>query len=272
MTPRKYLLPFFVALTVCSSHVQAQLVIASDNAANGAYNDGWQTGDNGNNLTNPAPNPPGFGAWTLAQNGGTTFFFVSSSSGNGANNNSGNIDTASKSWGMAAGDGRTGTATRGFTSSLNVGDTFRVSMDNGFIDTNGVVGFALRSGTTDRFNFSFTGGQSDYKLNGMSTGVAYTTGGLDLAVTITDTGYSASIQRRVDSSPVLINGSLLGSGAVNQFHGYNNNAGYNNNNLYFNSMSITAVPEPGTILGGLALIGLVGLREGRRLRRIGGRC
>jgi len=120
-----------------------------------AANTGFDRADNspyepGNSWTNGQNGGTGFGAWTLngpgdsdSSHGG---FFMGSSTVNGAG--SLGIDTSGVSWGMYANSLQVVDAIRPLTGgSLLVGQTIRLSIDNGFVVDNtsngtaGVEGF-----------------------------------------------------------------------------------------------------------------------------------
>jgi hypothetical protein len=262
----------FAAAFVLISMAGAQAAnLASDNAGNAAYNDGWQTGDNGGS---------GFGAWTLNAlnpNVDRNGFFIGDSSGNGTSP-SGNINTSGRSWGMYANQviGMSGpdigisSATRLFTGGeLSAGQTLLISMDNGFINGwaggQGSVGFTL-----NRFSFFFASGDSEYRVGygdpanttGLfGTGIPFTDGGLDLAFTrLNANDYSLTVTP-AGGSAVVINGTMPDTGGfVDGITLYNRVAGQDApHNAFFNSMTI--VPEPSTLALGLSAFLLLGLRR-----------
>ena len=182
--------------------VAATARAASDNAADLAYSDGWQTGDNGGS---------GFGAWTLqtstaspAANG----LFIGSSNGNGFGNGPG-IDSGGSAWGLYANNGQQfpggASALRGF--SLGIGQKLSIDMDNGFIDSGRTVALRLLVGGAIRFELQFVGGNSNYSVVGgggtVDTGLPFTDGGLHVEFTLTgvDT-YSVGITRLADSAEI----------------------------------------------------------------------
>ncbi len=249
--------------------------LASDNAADAAYSDGWQTGDNGGT---------GFGAWTLTTvdtNPDRNGFFIGSSAGNGLAP-SGNIDTSGKSWGLYANqliDQNNfsigfASASRAFTGGeLSIGQTLLLRMDNGFIGSTfrgtGAVGFSL-----NRFSFFFPGGGNEYRIGYgdpndttglLGTGVPFTAGGLDLAFTRTgaDT-YTLQITPGGEAT-TTINGTMPDTGGLlNSILLFNKTAGTGaESDAFFNSMAI--VPEPsGALLVAMGLLGATCLRKARR--------
>jgi hypothetical protein len=257
---------------------------ASDNAADIAYSGGWSSGSNGG---------IGFGPWDLGvsiNDPNRDGFLIGSSSSNG-NPPSGNIDTSGKSWGMYANGHNQvldalAVAYRPFMGSLAVGQTTTLNMDNGFVDSGppGIVGFSLMNAdpvssnalfstlpnTNTRFAFSFTGGDTNYKIalgdgmgsyNTIDTGTGFTDGGLSLAFTLTGAN---TFSLRINSGSA-ISGTLGGSSsdALNGIALFNYVAGSgSSNDAFFNSLAI--VPEPASIV--LLVLGAVSLPITRRFR------
>ena len=92
------------------------VILASDNAADSAYSNGWQHGDNGGF---------GFGAWSITQsNSGSTAVTTSTSNGFGVITP--NIDTAGRALGILAGPASTIVTGR---SIVNSGPAKYVSLD-----------------------------------------------------------------------------------------------------------------------------------------------
>ena len=272
---------FSIIFGLALGSVANAALIASDSAADSAYDSGWFNGSNGGS---------GFGPWSLSvsiNDGDRNGFFVGSSANNGTAP-SGNIDTAGRSWGAYA-NGSDGVnnalavAYRPFTGSLSVGQTLTLSMDNGFIDNSYLVGFSLMNAdpatpipfgalpnNNTRFQFSFTGGESNYELKlgagvdgvtTVDTGTGFTADGLNLSFTLLASDeYSFSVN---GGSPIT--GTLGGTSgeALNGIALFNYRAGTGaSNDAFFNSMAI--VPEPGTgLLVGLGLFGIAARRRRR---------
>lgn len=214
----------------------------ADNAGDGVYNDGWQTGDGG--------------GWQLATSGsGSGGFFVSSSTGNGGgdSNNDGDINSYSGvAWGMYANSGKMAEATRLFNTPLQVGQTFKIDMDNGYINSAGPsVGLSLRdSSNTNRFEFFFRGGQSHYEINDASgtrdSGIGFTDQGLHLTFTLTATNtYSLNVVAVNTNSPTggpwTISGTMGGvtGKLIDRLRLFNYNAGSGTNyDAYFNNIIV----------------------------------
>jgi len=239
---------------------------ASDQASNTRYEPGntWGNAQNGGT---------GFGAWALT-NGTNSGFFMGTSSSNGAMPPSGNIDTAGKSWGMSASNGDTASAVRPFTGpsmarQLAVGQSISLAMDNGVIQTGGMVGFALNDGLgSPRFEFYYLGGDSvdSYKININGTqfnlnlpftangfsNITFTLGASNTwSLSITENGVAGTTTYSSASF------SNLASSNMAQINLFDVNAGSNSSEFaYFNSLSINAVPEPSVVslLAGSAVL------------------
>src|SRR5438445_10056860 len=119
-----------------------------------------------------------YGSWP-GQNHGSGFdnWVFSNSSGNGSldgeflltgNDSRSQINTGGNSWGLYANSSQTASAVRPFSSraTLGAGEQFLAKMDNGSIDTGGVVGLGFQnSAGANRLEFYFTGGALNYTLN-----------------------------------------------------------------------------------------------------------
>jgi hypothetical protein len=228
--------------------------LASDNAADSAYNDGWLSGDNGGT---------GFSAWTLnssAPAGGFAGFFIQSSAADGF----GNIDTAGESFGMAANPGGAfATATRSFLNgALATLQQFSLQLAVNF--RNGQKGFDLTGSSGQVFNFNVGGDLYQFTVAGSPTQTLPFAYQADSVFSISFTQQAGTT---VDVSIVRTSGaggtesfsnSFAFGGPINSFQFYvSNTEGGAANNLYFNNLAVTAIPEPSTIslLGAAALFG-----------------
>ena len=227
---------------------------ASDQASNSPYEPGgtWANAQNGGT---------GFAAWALT-NGTNSGFFIGSSSTNGASPPSGNIDTSGESWGMFASNGDTASAVRKFTGpptlvQLAVGQSISLAMDNGVVQTGGMVGFSLNDGMgSPRFEFYYLGGDSvdSYKINingaVFNLGLPLTANGFS-NITFTlgaSSTWSLSItENGVAGTMTYSSASFSNLAATNiaEIQLFDVNGGSaTNNDVYFNSLQINAVPEP----------------------------
>lgn len=218
------------------------LTCAGSEAADSAYDDGWQTND---------ADGSGFGPWTLVATSNAGHFAASSAgNGDGDSNGDGDIDTGGRAWGMFANSGGEAVAIRDFNNPMDIGHTFSLSMDNGFVD--GAVGFRLRNiNNQEVLRFYFEGGDANYTLldgNGeQDTGVPYTDEGLNISVTLTGSGlFDFQITPLESGTATTLSGTFINTTATNTIHSlsaFNQNAGFNAPaNLYFNNFEICRPP------------------------------
>lgn len=262
--------------------------IAYDNASAWAYNDGWQTGDNGGY---------GWSPWTLTATWpGGHFVWKSTANADGLDNGivggiagDKDIDTAIgpvpdqsgdpdpnttdwRSWGMWANSGGLADAYRYFTGGpLGIWQTFSMDFDNGWIETGGVVGLGLQNAAgVTLWEVYFVGGGTHYinrdAAGPVATSVPYGDEGLNVTFTLVGpAAYTMTLTRR-DGVSQIINGNLIADADQNiaRVRAFNFNAGPDSpRDAYFNSMSV--IPEPGTaMLLGLGLLLGVGWLRRRR--------
>ncbi|HTS17673.1 MAG TPA: cellulase family glycosylhydrolase [Verrucomicrobiae bacterium] len=227
---------------------------ASDNACNSPYNgSSWSSGQNGGT---------GFGAWSLFQSGGgTASFSTDSASDNGYNCSSGGAINGScgKSWAAFANNGAIANARRVFTGSpgsLQAGQNFSFSIDNGYVDSSGgAVGVALENaGSNTVWEFRYAGGNATgtYSINdgsgSVNTGISYTDSGLTVVFTLTSpTNYSVTITA-IGGAMTNIVGALLnpsGGQVISQFRFYNNEPLSGNGcnyNGFLNAIGVSCPP------------------------------
>lgn len=242
------------AAVVVTSTGNVKAALAIDDASNSAYNPNWETGDNGGS---------GFGAWTISAGSANNGVFVGASGGNGGESSL-NIDVSSKSWGLWAKNGATSEATRSLSSALAVGQTFILKMDNGYVNSGASIGFGLRNGANDRFEFYFRGGQTIYEFRDNSgadqdTSIDYTADGLTISFQLTGAN---SYSLDVNGGAYTHTGTLSGSGSIDALRFFNYQAGDGENfDLFFNQLQV--VPEPAN----MALAGFGGLFAALTLAR-----
>jgi hypothetical protein len=236
--------------------------IASDDASN--YTGGWSTGSNG-----------GFGFldWSLDNNDNGASVFGGNFIGN-STDGAGDINTGTnQSFGLFANPSAAfSTATRSFAAPLGVNDEFSFKMGVNF--DNGAKGFNLRVDGDSVFNFNLGSGATVGSQNATlvaGPGSGYDYGGndamLDAVIRVIGADSFQYEISRVSSSGfqgVLFSGSVtgissVGDGLLDNFEFYvsGTDDGSAQNNLYFNSLSVTQVPEPsafGLLAGCFALV------------------
>ena len=239
--------------------------LASDNAADPAYNAGWIAGANGGT---------GFGAWSMLPVGTPPQFsyFVGSSAANGATPPSGSIDVAGKSWGLSNAIPDFCKATRPLTGgSLSVGQHVLVDMDSGAVG--GFVQFALAAGNAERFSWFVDGSatgtylylnqQSPTLVTEINTAIPLTSNGLHLDFALTGPNTFA-----IDATPSggalhHFTGALEGTpgSGIDRVELLNYGAGTSpSHDLFFNNLTVT--PEPAE-MGTIAFLSLLVIRRRR---------
>jgi photosystem II stability/assembly factor-like uncharacterized protein len=205
----------------------------SDNASDAAYGSGWASGNNGGY---------GFQPWVFTTAGSGGSFFVGDSSVNG-NGTSGNINTTGgRSWGIAANGITSASAVRALNAALAVGQTIKIDMDTGALDTGDRVSFGILSGANVLFEFYIGGGDGQYSIIDLSQTNSYvfaTLDGLHLEFTLTAaSAYSLAITPNGGSTTTLA--GAMSAGAINGVRLLNSANGGSgaSRNLYFNSLQI----------------------------------
>lgn len=236
-------------LVVFHFNAQAALV-ASDNANQSAYSDGWTGGDNGGS---------GFQAWVLDggnPDGGSFGRFIGSSLNLGGGSD---INVSGNSFGMYANGGANRTVSSGATRSFNggalaTGQTFSFVLAVNF--RNGNKGFDLRdSGGNSIWNFN-VGGDA-YKQNGTTVfGNNYNANTVFSFNFVQNAGsLSWTINRSGGLTDTETGTASISSGSISgiRFYVAGTDAGSSANDFYFNSLQV--VPEPTNVA--LAVFGVL---------------
>jgi hypothetical protein len=231
--------------------VKMPKVQAVDSAADPAYTNGWADGSNGG---------VGFEPWELTGTGvlgsSSNGFFIGSSTNNASGTSPG-IDVSGKSWGIYANSNNFTAAWRAFPGrQLQVGQSFVMSMDNGYIDGGGSIGFVLHCcilggppsayNVDARFEFLYVGfdATNSYKVvdaGGLrNIGLPFTGTGLSLVFTLnTADTYMLLAIDNITGTTNMVTGTLAGSGTIAGLTLFNRNAGSNPDHYaFFNSLQI----------------------------------
>jgi len=247
--------------------------IAFDNASEAVYNDGIQTGDNGGF---------GFGDWSEG------VLLDEGFAGNFPADTGGQLNTigsgpAGDAWGTFANGGGVNiwTANRAFANTLDVGQTFSIQMENGFIQGfgSGFAGVMLTSGgpVVDAFPFEgatpaalaigFNGGDSTYSIwaggDPLDTPTAVSSIGfteLGVQFDVTNLG-GGDYEVRITDLTIGVSDSLIVTLGAIDLDGFAiTNRQTADGDVFFNNISI--VPTPGVAV----VLGLAGVVAGRRRR------
>ena len=284
---------FVVALAAFVASLPATLPAASpafDSAADPAYNGGWLSGTNGGF---------GFGPWSPGTPPGGSIGPLGSSATNGAGDldNDGDINTprnaSGRAWGLSvsAAFERGGqvvapgiSVNRMLQGQLAVGQTFSVDFDNGIIADPvlsdgmhhpGVTGWAfINAASLDGYEFTVRPDRPDYLFDGMDTGVPLTTEGVHCEFTFLQPRQLGALPypwefKITPLSPGSQTHVLTGLWTTDirflpdEFVFSDGAAGSDPANaVYINNLSVTNVPEPGSV--GPALVGTALLLRRRR--------
>jgi hypothetical protein len=228
----KKLLLVIMVMVVFSSLIKAQ-VIASDNANNASYSDGWQNGESGGT---------GFGNWDLWRiyNNNEAGHYIGSSATNFAD-----IDVSGKSFYIFGYWNNYAYAQRLFNSALSDGQTFKITLTTNNY-TKGLKGISLKSSTYATL-FELQIGASKYAVNGTDLGWLYDSRSkFVIEVTQGNGKYFVKIVRGTDVyGPTQFNSSVEVAGFLLYCGGTDGNDPGDEYRLYFNSMEIrTDSPVP----------------------------
>jgi hypothetical protein len=230
-------------------------IVATDDASQAAYNDGWQVGDNGGS---------GFQPWSsITRENGSGFGggFLSISNGN-VNIGSGGNNAA---FGVFGNGGGVGVAVRPLATALPIGYTLSLDMDNQGVDTGGTVGFSLQNASGNNLaEYFFVGGQSNYTVNASNvsgTTPSFTAGGMRLSFMLTSANaFTLSIDQLSNGVGVdnTVTGNLLSNAdqAISRVRLFNANGGPD---VFFNNIVLSVVPEASSFVLGGVIIAFFGI-------------
>ncbi len=255
---RRFLLLIPFSGMIALAPVASAADIASDNASNAPYDDGWQYGDNGGT---------GFSEWRLFENGteGSSGYFIGDST-NLSGGSGADINSSGEAFGMYGNSGKEATAYRDFSSALSVGQSFTIQLAVNY--RNGFKGIDLRDGVDPDarntiFNFNVAG--DDYVVQNAATGNgsignSYSANSA-FTLSFTQTSLDGGTWNIIRSGGVSDNDSGTYSGLATGFKLYVGGTDVGpQNDLFANNMAISAVPEPSTwsaVMAALALFVIV---------------
>ena len=246
-------------LAVMSHNTTFAAVLASDNAADSAYADGWQNGDNGG---------AGFGAWVFGGNtiSGTTAKIASSTL-----NGPGSIDVSGSSFQLLD-SGNYVDVFRFLTGGdLTVGQTFSLDMKVNF--RGGFKGITVRGADDSTSLFKFETGNpgsgDDYIVYDATTGNgsignSYSNNTVfNIALTQTTVGGGSWAINRTGGITSLSSGTYTGAvSSIQLFSAFSSSTSTPEQTIFYNNFAV--VPEPSTIgllLGGAGLLAFVRRRR-----------
>ena len=205
----------------------ATITNAFDSGASAVYSDGWTTNDNGGS---------GFGGWILntsSGDGNLNGFFMSSDAA---------VNIGTPAWGLYANSSNLAETKRRLTNALAVGQSLRVRMDNGYINTGSGVGVALQNASSDiLWQFFFNGGDTNYSITDSSTDIGWTSSGLDIEVTLSGPTTYVSRITPLGGSTCTNRGNLASFAdmSVAMFRAWNWNAGSGSDyDFFINDLSL----------------------------------
>jgi len=218
--------------------------------------------------------------WTLAQNPGVTGGGISGAYIGTAF--SGETLSGWEIWSspssLATGDGGFIDASNIFAGgALTIGQTVSINFEMRAVDPGRDVGVSLLNGSGDAITFGIYGGEANSSYPYTGSGYFYTDAAstdvsagsmgyvyqseFNIAFTVTGTDTYSAVAGS-DSWSGTFDGSLLGIDVFNY-------GGGNGSDVAFNNLTVTSVPEAGTVT--LFSLGGVVLLMGYRRRRIAGR-
>ena len=261
--------PMKKSLLIASMSVlagNAFALTAFDDASN--YGGGWADGSSLGS---------GFGTWSLTSDGSTGGFagyFIGDSTAGAGDINTG----SSQSFAMYANGAADSSvaATRSFSTALTTDDQFSFDFAVNFADgnrgfnlrTSGTNVIGLNIGSTTNINTGFTDNSTNAQTYDYGGGDAMLQAVIQV-IGLDRVDYQISRISSQGVQGVLFAGSITDIvGSIDNFEFYisgDDSSSGNGDNLYFNSLSVSEVPEPGTyalIAGTLALLCVAKRRRG----------
>lgn len=184
---------------------------------------------------------------------------------------------SSPNWGLFGNSGQQATATTASFSSLNgilkslnqANESVSFTIDHGNIQNGGSIGAFVRDSSNNVVStVFFNGGDSVYRVtdgsgSGSSLGVGFNSSAFTIGFKLNNTTGSYTLSINGNNFTRNLSGTNINSLSI-----FNNNAGGGSGaDVLFNNVSITAVPEPSSILLIGSIVGGAGLQAWRRRRK-----
>lgn len=215
----------------------------------------------------------GVNVWTANASNTTQFGnFLGDSGTNGDGIGAGAGNSA---WGLYANTNQSSSALADISNLFGrdlslVGDSISLDFDNGFIDPGSEVGIRFRNPSGVSIStLKFVGGEDHYEIDdsiiGFDTDIDFTDDGFNVKLTLDSSAGDYTLEVGTSSFSGRTLGSL--STTIAEIEVFNSDAGVNDpRNVFFNTLSIAAIPEPSAFLFGSLLATAWGVRLGRRRR------
>jgi hypothetical protein len=235
---------------------------AFDDSTSAAYDDGWNSGDNGGS---------GFGPWSFT--GANAAFGMSSSTanGDGDTNLDGDIDIGGDAFGITSSTSGTRQARRPFSSPFAIGETLTLVFDAPLVANNqnsyqGSIEL-LTATNSERLRFGLFPGAGGWGIvdgGGYEpfVGILQTDEGIGVSITRTGETTYELVATGLQEDPLVQTGTFAGSGDIASFR--ITHMGVSSGTLRTFANSFQVVPEAGDTAATIAIAALATLARTRR--------
>lgn len=226
------------------------------------------------------------GANPDASDGTNTFDVWSAAASTGDGNQAGNFlgdsgtngfmdgaGAGASAWGLYANSGQSSSAVADISSFVIrdlavAGDFISLSFDNGFIEGGGEVGIRFKDPLGGNAStFRFTNGTSNYRIDddatSFDTGIGFTSAGFNVTLTLENSTGNYTLEAAGNT----YGGRALAGAATSiaSIEVFNSNAGGGSErNVFFNNLTISAIPEASPLIVLSLVSGVIGLVRRRR--------